>query len=61
MRSVISISQYISFAEAQTDGENLKVKFLTQKQCDLQKKIEHLESENQKLTDQCQMKDGEVN
>lgn len=51
----------LSLTEPQQDGQNLKVKFLTQKQSDLQKEIEHLAKENQRLTDQCQTKDGEVN
>lgn len=46
-------------AESQ-NGQNLKVKFLTQKQGDLQKEIEHLHCENQRITELCQTKDGEV-
>ncbi len=46
--------------EPQTGAQNLKVKFLTQKQSDLRKEIEHLNCENQRLTELCQTKDGEV-
>ncbi|KAJ6649023.1 hypothetical protein Bhyg_04255 [Pseudolycoriella hygida] len=45
---------------ASEEGQELKVRFLTQKHSDLQKKIEYLECENQRLTELCQTKDGET-
>lgn len=57
---LVEFNCFFSQSEAQTEGQNLKVKFLTQKQGDLQKEIEHLGCENQRLTELCQTKDGEV-
>ncbi|XP_037047670.1 uncharacterized protein LOC119082296 [Bradysia coprophila] len=55
----IEIPRPMEPTESQAQSQNLKVKFLTQKQGDLQKEIEHLQCENQRITELCQTKDGE--